>query len=68
MKVDEFEKKINYKFKNKALINLALIAGLDFSGLKLPFIIFLFSAICFVLNQICQYVFLNVYKIGYVEY
>ena len=24
MKVDEFEKKINYKFKNKALINLAL--------------------------------------------
>ena len=24
MKVDEFEKKINYKFKNKSLINLAL--------------------------------------------
>ena len=24
MKVDEFEKKINYKFKNKDLINLAL--------------------------------------------
>ena len=23
MKVDEFEKKINYKFKNKDLINLA---------------------------------------------
>ena len=24
MKVDEFERKINYKFKNKSLVNLAL--------------------------------------------